>query len=438
MSSWRIRSVSDWLARQSTAVFSSYAILAAFVTYFCMYAFRKPFAAASFEGETVAGLDLKIALVISQTLGYAISKYAGIKFCSEVRPARRAAALLLLICLAEVALVAFGLLPDRWKFLAMFANGLPLGMVWGMVVGFLEGRRTSELLLAGLSCSYILASGVVKDSGKALLNHGVTASWMPAVTGLLYFPPLVVALWMLDQLPRPTADDEALRSHRQPMHRHERYDFVRMFLPGLVPLLAVYFLLTAYRDFRDNFGIEIFKALGYAEQPAIFTRTEVPVAFGVMLALAALNLVRNNRWGLIGAYAMMSAGTLLLGVSTLLLDAGYLRGDVWMVLAGLGSYFAYVPVGSMLFDRVLASTRVVGTAVFAIYLADAIGYSGSVGVLLYKNFGSAQLSHLDLFRNLSYVMATLGTVGLLASCLYFIRRKQPGADATLAPARAGA
>jgi hypothetical protein len=50
---------------------------------------------------------------------------------------------------------------------------------------YLEGRRTSELLLAGLSCSYILASGITKTVGRTLIEtHGITDYWMPFLTGL--------------------------------------------------------------------------------------------------------------------------------------------------------------------------------------------------------------------------------------------------------------
>ena len=51
-----------------------------------------------------------------------------------------------MILWAQAALVAYGLVPNNLKFAAIFMNGLPLGMVWGMVVGYLEGRRTSEML----------------------------------------------------------------------------------------------------------------------------------------------------------------------------------------------------------------------------------------------------------------------------------------------------
>src|SRR5262245_46629623 len=110
----RLRS---WLETAPASVFAAYAIAAAFTTYFCMYAFRKPFAAAKFEGEYFlgSGVALKTAIVISQIIGYALSKYKGIKVCSEVSPARRAATLMLLIAWAEIALVAYGLVPNNLK-----------------------------------------------------------------------------------------------------------------------------------------------------------------------------------------------------------------------------------------------------------------------------------------------------------------------------------
>jgi len=146
-----------------------------------MYAFRKPFSAATYEGLKFFGseVDLKTAFVISQLFGYALSKYIGIKVCSEMTRGRRLWTLAGLILAAEAALVLFGVLPGEWKFVALFFNGLPLGMVWGMVVLYLEGRQTSELLLAGLSCSFILGSGMVKND-----RLGLVAAFGIMISGL--------------------------------------------------------------------------------------------------------------------------------------------------------------------------------------------------------------------------------------------------------------
>jgi hypothetical protein len=149
--------ITRWLSDAKPEVFSAYAIVAAFATYFCMYAFRKPFTAAKFDGEfevpVLGMLDWKIILVVSQILGYTLSKFVGIKVVSEMSPKKRGIAIVVLITVAEGALGLFAITPEPWSAIWLFVNGMPLGMIWGMVFGFLEGRRTSEALGAGLSAS---------------------------------------------------------------------------------------------------------------------------------------------------------------------------------------------------------------------------------------------------------------------------------------------
>lgn len=416
--------VESWLARASVAGFSTYAIVAAFTAYFAMYAVRKPFAAAAFDGQVVFGIQLKIALVLGQVLGYATSKFLGIKFVSEIAPRRRALALVLLIGAAELALAAFAVLPPAGQVFAMFCNGLPLGAVWGLVFGFLEGRRTTEILGAGLSTSYIVASGVVKSVGRWLLLHGVGEAWMPALTGLLFVPPFLIAVWMLDRIPRPTAADEAERVMRAPMFGAQRKAFVARFLVGIVVLCSAHVLLTAYRDFRDNFAAEIWTALGLGEAPAVFTYSEIPVALAVVAGLAAIYRVQDNRRAFFAVHLLMGGGAVLVGGATLAFDAGWISGTTWMMAVGIGLYLGYVPYGTVLFDRLIAATGAVGTAVFMIYVADSFGYLGSIVVLLVKNFGHAERSWLDFFRGFSYVCAVVATAAFAGSAWYFAGRTQ--------------
>jgi hypothetical protein len=207
------------------------------------------------------------------------------------------------------------------------------------------------------------------------------------------------------------------------MSRAERRKFRMRFLPGLALLMFVYLFLTAYRDFRDSFGVEIFQQLGYGdEESVIFTRSELVVAFGVLAVLGSLSLIRDNRRGLSGAFVVMLAGAALVGGSTVLLDLGKISGLTWMILCGLGSYLAYVPYGTVLFERIFASTRAAGTAVFAIYIADSIGYTGVVGVTLGKDMIAAEMSRLEFFRLMSYAQCIVALLLLSGSWWYFLRR----------------
>ena len=98
-----------------------------------------------------------------------------------------------------------------------------------------------------------------------------------------------------------------------------------------------------------------------------------------------------------------------------------------MILIGVGLYLAYVPYGCVLFDRLIAATGVVGTAVFMIYVTDAFGYVGSIGVLLFKNFGQAELSWLEFLVGFSWVTASVGAIGFLISGVYFASITRAGA-----------
>jgi hypothetical protein len=428
-----------WLEGSGAVVFSVFAATAAFTAYFAMYAFRKPWAAGTYTEEVlifdfaasaapvvVGALPLKTALIISQVLGYALSKWLGVKFVSELPARRRPLALLFLIGWAELALVVFALVPPSGRVVAIFFNGLPLGAVWGLVFGFLEGRRTSEILGAGLSASYIVASGAVKSVGLSLhIDFAVSEAWMPAVTGLIFLPIFLVAVWALSQLPSPSKADIAARTQREPMKSAERRGFFFRFLSGLFALTALYFFLTAYRDFRDNFAVEIWRELGMGDTPAIMTWSELPIAAIVLLALGALYLIQDNRRGLLFTHVLMTVGMVVIGVSTLLFDLGIVGGTEWMIMVGLGLYLGYVPYGCVLFDRMIAATGVVATSVFMIYLTDAAGYIGSIGVLLFETFGELEMSKLGFLRYFSYFTSIFCAVCFIFSGVYFHRRSRP-------------
>ena len=95
--------------------FILFAGMSAFSVYFSMYAFRKPFTAGSFEGYEAFGVELKTALVTAQLVGYALSKFIGIKVCSEVLNANRRKMLVQLILAAHTALLLFAVLPENLK-----------------------------------------------------------------------------------------------------------------------------------------------------------------------------------------------------------------------------------------------------------------------------------------------------------------------------------
>ncbi len=396
---------------------------AAFGAYFCMYAFRKPVTVGEFTGMAPGegGIEMKTALLVGQLVGYSLSKFAGIYVCSAVPRRWLGPTLAGLILVGEGALVAFAVVPPGGRVAALFVNGLPLGMVWGLVVRYLEGRRLSDVLLAGLSASFVISTGVVKDVGRWLLVLGVEEVWMPAATGALFLVPFLLCVTVLAGAPAPDAGDERERMPRRAMTRQERRAFLLRFGGALVPLVVMYSAFTAHRDFRDNYGVEIFRELGYLDLPALFTRTDLPGGIVALVGLALLNAIRSHGRALAAAYAMMGAGCMTLLAATALHQAGFLDGLQWMILVGMGAYLAYVPVASVFFERLVAAGGSAGTAVFGIYLADALGYTGSVGVQLLRDLTWGGSSRLAFFEGLTWGIGGVGVLLVLGSALLLFR-----------------
>ncbi len=397
-----------WLARNPAAL-TLIAGLAAFGAYTSMYAFRKPFTAASFSGLKLAGFDLKVLLVVAQMVGYTISKFTGIKVVSEALPGRRIAMIALLIGLAFFPLALLPFVPAPIQVLCLLVNGLPLGMIWGLVFSFLEGRKVTEFLGLGMSVSFIFASGWTKSAGQWVMSQwGVDQMGMPAVTGLLFVPLLALCLWLLSQLPPPSPEDVANRSVRQPMDSHARRLFLRRFGLPLILLVLSYIVLTVYRDLRDTFMADVLKELGQKPSASVFTRIETFAGLGVMAALGGLWFIRSHWTALAVYHWVIALGALLVGVSTLMFQGGQLTPVAWISVTGLGVYLAYVPFNSILFDRLLAATRQKGTASFLIAVADAGGYLFTMILYLARlgTTGEIKWTHLTLQMGIVVALAT--------------------------------
>ncbi len=407
---------------ESRSHWAIWALVAAFGTYFCMYAFRKPFTAAEFRDAEVLGMSFKTILVTSQVIGYALSKFIGIKIISEMRPSGRGRSLLLLIAISQAALVLFAIVPRPWNAILMFFNGLPLGMVFGLVMGFLEGRRVTEALTAGLCASFILADGAMKSVGAWLLTIGVSEDWMPAAAGGLFTIPLIVGVTVLARTPPPGVLDIRARSERTPMTGDDRWLLVQRYGIGLTMLVVMYLLVTILRSVRADFATEIWIGLGEPAAPARFTTSEILVALGVVGINGGMVFVRDNRWAFFLSLLTCLVGFALIAAALVGRSLG-VSAFGFMVMVGLGLYLPYVAVHATIFERLLAMTRGRGNIGFLMYVADSTGYLGYVGCMLFKGVFSQKEEFLPFFTTLCWLTVALSLVCILISIGYFMSHR---------------
>ncbi|RYG48010.1 hypothetical protein EON79_05725 [bacterium] len=401
---------------------AAWAVTAAFGAYFCMYAFRKPFTAATaqdFGAMTLWGLDSKALLVTTQVLGYLLSKVVGIRVVSELPPARRALGILGLLGVALASLLVLGLVPLPYSVPAMFVNGLALGMVFGLVLGFLEGRQVSEALIAGLCASFILADGVMKTIGTSLLKAGLSATWMPVAAAASFIPFAGLFVWMLSRVKPPSEQDREHRAPRPAMTRDERSAFLRRYGVGIGLIVSTYVLTTILRSVRSDFAPEIWKGLGYDGAASLFTQSELWVALGVTAAVGFTFVFRDNRKGFLAGLAISVLGFILVGTALSLHGSGTISGFLLMVLIGLGLYLPYVAIHAVLFERLIALTRQRGNLSFLMYVADAAGYGGFVALTLSKSLFPKEADWGGLFKSLCGVSVVLSLLLLSGTAWYF-------------------
>jgi MFS family permease len=406
------------------AITSIIMALCAFGAYTSMYAFRKAFTSATFEGQQLMGIDYKVMLVIFQVAGYTLSKFYGIRFISALQPEKRGRTILSLIAVSWLALLLFAIVPAPWNVIFLFINGFPLGMIWGLIFGYLEGRRTTELMAAVMSVSLIFASGFVKTIGRTLINSfHISEYWMPFLTGLIFVVPTLLFVGMLQLLPAPSAEDKKIRTERKPMSASDRNNFIHHFLPGILLTLLIYIPLTIVRDIRDNFEVEIWRAIGI-NASHIYTTIDTFIALTVLIVLALLILIKNNTKAFTVIHLMIITGCLLAGFSTWLFNQQYINAIQWMTMAGMGLYFGYIPYNAIFFERMLATFKSNGNVGFVMYIADAAGYLGSIGVLLLKEFGEGEMNWAHFFKQGLFSVAVIGGIGAVCSLIYFIQKKR--------------
>ncbi len=402
------------------------AAFAAFGVYFCMYGFRKPFTVASFEGLSYFGVDYKILIIIAQAVGYFISKFIGIKFISELKPAKRRSCLFSFIAVAELSLLGFAAVPAPYNILFMFLNGIPLGMIWGIVFSYIEGRKTTEIIGLFLCSSFVVSSGFTKSVGKFLMDtFSISEFWMPFSAGLIFIIPLLVFGILLERIPQPTEEDILLKSKRQPLNGPERKALIQQFFVPVVCIIFLYISLTVLRDFRDNFNREIWDGLHFHFDSSIFTLTEIPIAIMVLVILSFMVKVKNNKKAFAYYHYILFGGILVVGFSTYLFQQGSLSPFVWMTISGFGMYLCYIPFNGIYFDRMIAAFDIKGNVGFLIYIVDSFGYLGSVLILLYKNFGSSQTSWLSFYISLNYIITITVLILSIIAFLAFKKKSKP-------------
>lgn len=395
----------------SNALFIVWAGGAALVSYALVYALRKPFTAATFEGLEFLGMDYKTATSIVQIAGYVLSKLLGIKLVSELQRRHRLPFLIGSVAMAELSLLAFGLLPVPWNIVALFFNGLSLGCMWGVIFSYLEGRRLSGVLASVMGMSIACSSALAKSAGLYLIRDlGVDPFWMPAVIGGVAFVLLVVLAFALNALPDPSAEDRAACAERVPMDGRQRRRIFLRFAPVLTMLFAANLFVTVVRDIKEDFLVNIVDTSQLSAWA--FSGVDAVVTAIILLLFLGVSLIRSHLNVLCTLLVLVLVSMFALVYVAWNYDWLALSPLAWLFVQSLGVYTAFLSFQTLFFERFVACYHIRGNVGFFIVTIDFIGYVGTVGVLVFKELFAGELDWLAFYNSM---VVWLG----LASCLLF-------------------
>ena len=393
----------------------------ALLSYSLVYALRKPFTAAEFDGLQVAGMDYKIVVSIIQLIGYVCAKMLGIKFISELKPEGRLKFIIGSAALSEASLVAFGLLPAPYNIFALFFNGLSLDCMWGVIFSFLEGRRTTDILASIMGVSMALSSGVAKSLGLyALHDLGVSEFWMPALVGALAFPLLCLMGWMMTKFPAPTAADIAARTRRVTLDGRQRWQLFVKFMPLLIMLFGANLLLTVQRDIKEDFIVCIIDVSQVSSWAFAYIDS---IATVVLLgAFALLSAVGNHLRALclLLIFSTIGMGTIaFLGAEAEALD---IPTTAWLFMQTFCIDIAYLSFQTIFFERFIACFKVKGNVGFFIITIDFVGYLGTLALLLFKEFMAPHVDWTSFYNGMSVYVGIICCIAFAGSIIYIINK----------------
>jgi len=185
-----------------------------------------------------------------------------------------------------------------------------------------------------------------------------------------------------------------------------------------------YILLAVYRDYRDNFAVEIWNGIGIKENAILLSLTEIPTSIIILFMMIFLQRIKNNMKAFVGIHLLAITGGVIALCATLMYGKGIISPVVWISCTSIGLYLAYVPANTIFFERLFAVFRYPGNASFVVIMADFFGYCGSIFVLLYKNFSTHSISYADFFYDISIIVPIILILTQLFSIGYYVALKR--------------
>ena len=366
-----------------------------------MYAIRKPFTALVYS-QDILGYGIKSWMVLAQLLGYTLSKFVGIKWLGELNRNHRFRMIVLILTSATIPLLLMGFSNCKYWPIWMLLNGFPLGLIWGIVFSYIEGRNLTELIGAILACTFIFSSGFVKSIAILLQESHFSLEFIPFYVAIIFLIPAIIFSYLLEKMPKPSNEEILANAPRTALTKSERKAINKKYFGFLFAIVLLYGFLTLLRDIRDNFGAEIMSGL-HIYNAKNLTQLESIITIIMLVSIPFISRVKNHYNAILITIVATFIGGLICISTSILFKNQVIDGMGLLLFSGGGIYVGYILINISIMNRLIGFNGTPANSGFLVYMADSAGYLCSLfisGFALFSKKG--ELPWLNWFQNLIF------------------------------------
>ena len=94
----------------------------------------------------------------------------------------------------------------------------------------------------------------------------------------------------------------------------------------------------------------------------------------------------------------------------------------WLFIQSLSLYIVYLSFQTLFFERFIACFKIKGNVGFFIASIDFIGYTGTVCVLLFKEYCSPNIDWMQFYNQFSGWVGIVAGIAFIGSAIYLMQR----------------
>ena len=135
-----------------------------------------------------------------------------------------------------------------------------------------------------------------------------------------------------------------------------------------------------------------------------------------------MSLINSNYRVLIVLLSMVIGGAVTISYLAFNYDTLQLPTLYWLFIQSLSLYIVYLSFQTLFFERFIACFKIKGNVGFFIASIDFIGYTGTVCVLLFKEYCSPNIDWMQFYNQFSGWVGIVAGIAFIGSAIYLMQR----------------